>query len=138
MSLNDDGRLAAVEREVGRLARRLGEPRFRDKRDGRAVLSIRVGDEIAAIVRHTAQQRGCTIADLLRPAILLAVNHPSTEGPAESLPERPSHLRSRTAPRPGVNGAVDMRAVQAARIRSEEGKHAGEPGLFTERPSRRS
>ena len=73
-------RLGAIEHEIARIARRLGESRCRGKRDGRAVLSVRVGDDLAPLVRRTARHRGCTIAELLRPAMLAAVaaNQPST------------------------------------------------------------
>src|SRR4249920_234037 len=73
MSLYADPRitaqLAAIERKLARLMR---ERPFRDKRDGRAVLAVRIGDELAALVRRTAQRQGRTISDLLRPAILAA------------------------------------------------------------------
>ena len=81
-------RLDAIERQMATLNRRFGEPRRRDKRDGRAVLAVRVGDELAALVRGVARQRGCTIADLLRPAILRAVNEPQTQPLAPLAGER--------------------------------------------------
>jgi hypothetical protein len=71
-----DTRLAELEHQIARLSRRSDERRY--GRDGRAVLSVRLGAETCALVRHAATERGCTIADLLRPAILAAVNAPST------------------------------------------------------------
>jgi hypothetical protein len=71
-------RLDRIERQLAGLAGRFSEPHCSDKREGRAILSVRVGDELAALVRLAARQRGCTIADLLRPAIATAVNLPST------------------------------------------------------------
>jgi hypothetical protein len=100
MSIDDDpdgARLAAIERDLAQLVRLSGERRHRDKRDGRAILGVRVGDELAALVRRTARQRGCTISDLLRPAILnaVAVNPPLTEHLTELPSERDVHMRPR-------------------------------------------
>jgi hypothetical protein len=47
---------------------------------------VRLGADTCALVRHTAKERGCTIADLLRPAILASVNAPSTTLPP-SVPQ---------------------------------------------------
>jgi hypothetical protein len=81
-------RVADLERQLTGLGRRSSEQRY--GRDGRAVLSVRLGAETCALVRHAARERGCTIADLLRPAILGAVNAPSTAAPnTPSIPDRP-------------------------------------------------
>jgi len=58
-----------------------------------------MGDQLAALVRQTARQRGCTIADLIRPAILAAVNQPSTEHLSEIHREHPAVFTPRTLPR---------------------------------------
>jgi hypothetical protein len=127
--ISDHDRLIAIERDLARIARRLGEPRYREKRDGREILSVRIGDELAALVRRTARHRGCTIADLLRPAILAAVNHPSTELLTEQPSEAGLHMRPRIAPRYGGNGAG---------TRLDRPKRDGRLGLMVERlPLRR-
>jgi hypothetical protein len=105
MSIDDDpdgARLAAIERDLAQLVRLSSERRHRDKRDGRAILGVRIGDELAALVRRTARQRGCTISDLLRPAILnaVAVNQPLTEHLTELPSERGVHMRPRTLAAP--------------------------------------
>jgi hypothetical protein len=82
-----DTRVAELECQFARLGRRSGRERY--GRDGRAVLSVRLGAETCALVRLAAKERGCTIADLLRPAILATVNAPSTAAPNPPLiPDR--------------------------------------------------
>jgi hypothetical protein len=91
MSYDLHTRLAELEHQVERLSRRSDERRY--GRDGRAVLSVRLGAETCALVRNAAKERGCTIADLLRPAILAAVNAPSTTNtPAVSQTTAPGRL----------------------------------------------
>lgn len=112
-------RLDAIEREIAALNRRLGEPRRRDKRDGRAVLAVRVGDELAALVRGIARQRGCSIADLLRPAILRAVNEPQTEPLTPLAGERlfPGQPRRMpAAPDPKVRARIRTSLADQARL----------------------
>ena len=96
--ISDHDRLIVIEREIARIARRIGEPRGRDTRGGRAVLSARVGDEVAALVRCSARQSGRTISDWVRQVILAAVNQPSTGHVPEVPSERGSHMRPRTLP----------------------------------------
>ena len=112
-------RLDAIERQMATLNRRFGEPRRRDKRDGRAVLAVRVGDELAALVRGVARQRGCTIADLLRPAILRAVNEPQTQPPIPLAGERhfPGQSRKMAVARdPGVNARIGTSLAHQAHL----------------------
>src|SRR3954471_1351496 len=73
MSVSQDERLSRIEFTLQRLESRLCGRGHSKARDGRAVLAVRVGDELAELVRRTARQRGCTIADLLRPAILATI-----------------------------------------------------------------
>jgi hypothetical protein len=144
MSIDDDpdgARLAAIERDMAQLVRLFGERRHRDKRDGSAILSVRIGDELAALVRRTARQRGCTIADLLRPAIRAAVNQPSTE----PLSEFPPAFMPRTLPREASRQALSTSLAEQAHLaaagaavmtdrRSRDGRMT-EPGMLKELPS---
>jgi hypothetical protein len=110
-------RVADLERQLTGLGRRSSEQRY--GRDGRAVLSVRLGTETCALVRHIAKERGCTIADLLRPAILATVNAPSTT-PPPSVPQAktPSkQMAPRIADRPsdGLGLFLARRLNQPAR-----------------------
>jgi hypothetical protein len=140
MSTDDDpgtaARLDALEHWRAGFAR----PRYRDVRDGRAVLSVRIGDELAALVRRTAHQRGCTIADLLRPAIRAAVNQPSTEPLSEFPPTFTPHKLPREATRQAITRSLTEQAGLAA---ADAARTAGrlprdgrmtEPGIMTELP----
>jgi hypothetical protein len=126
-------RVAELELQFARLRPRSGQERY--GRDGRAVLSVRLGAETCALVRLAAKERGCTIADLLRPAILGAVNAPSTtpppsvpqaKTPGEQMAARladppsaslanaisrrlPRHRRTQPRPKPASQGAVYLR-----------------------------
>jgi hypothetical protein len=148
MPLSQDDRITALERCMSRLERRFGEPRYRDKRDGRAVLSVRVGDEVVALVRRAARERGCTIADLLRPAIISAVSQPSTDHLSEIKPTAGLHMRPRTIAETGPPATERARqalsgnlAEQARLAAADAAVSAGcQPrqahdaaGLFTER-----
>jgi hypothetical protein len=115
MTISDHDRLAAIERDLARIARRLGEPRRRDKRDGREVLSVRVGDEVAALVRRSARQSGRTISDWVRQVILAAVNQPSTDHLTE-LRELPSPFMARTLPHDAVRQAITDSLARQARL----------------------
>jgi hypothetical protein len=113
MSLDADPRIAArlatIERQLARLMR---EPRHRDKRDGRAVLAVRVGDELASLVRLAAPRQGRTISDLLRPAIIAAVNQPSTQ---RSELHSPAFM-PRTLPREAARQALSSSLGEQARL----------------------
>jgi hypothetical protein len=151
MPTSPDDRITALERAVSRLQSRLGEQRYRDKRDGRAVLSVRVGDELAALVRLTARRQGRRISDLLRPAILAAVNQPSTEHLAELPPDRGLHMHARKLAAPSIASdralirvglaerarlaAADAAATADRRPRAQQDKN---PGMMTEMPNQSS
>jgi hypothetical protein len=147
MQIDDDQRLAAVEQKLDLLLRRSGEPRCRDKRDGRTVLSVRVGDEVVSLVRRTAQQRQCTIADLLRPAILSAIaeNPPSSGTLAEPAPGQAFPPVRRLAPTRSlaVRNAITEGLTERARLtaadaavtsdrRSRDQQNAQPPGFMSD------
>jgi hypothetical protein len=141
-------RLAAVERQIAHLARRIGDRQYRDTRDGRAVLSVRVGDEVAALVRRAARERGCTIADLVRPAILAAVSQPSTHQLTERPSEQGFHMQARTiaktpVPSDTARQALSTTLAEQARLaradaavisdrRSRNLQNAERPGMMSE------
>src|SRR5262249_43955077 len=131
--------------------RHSGKAPYRDKRDGRTVLSVRVGDEVVALVRRTARERQCTIADLLRPAILSAIgaNPPSSGILTEPAPGRafPPVRRLATAPSQPVRNAITdslasarLVAADAAVTNDQRSRHQqnSPPGLLTEAMAPRS
>ena len=143
MPTSPDDRITALERAVSRLQSRLGEHRYRDTRDGQAVLSVRVGDELAALVRLTARRQGRTLSDLLRPAILAAVNQPSTEHLTELPPDRGLHMHARKLAAPsmssdrngisvGLAERAKLAAADAAVTADRRSRDLRSAGLLTE------
>ena len=137
-------RLDRIEQQIARLDERRGEQR-RGSRDGRRALTVRLGDQLVARVHQVAQQRGCTISQLMREA-LETVIPPSSPHLSERHPEHPATFSARTLGRDAARQAISSNLADRARLtaagaatmvdrRSRDQLGAG--GLLTEPAMRR-
>jgi hypothetical protein len=135
---NLSARLEAVESLLAGLARRLGERKR--PRDGRTALTVRLGDQLVAQVRDLAQQRRCTVSQLLREALQSVI--PPSSAPFHAHREQPVSFLPRRleVPRKAISANLAeqarLAAADAATMvdrRSRNARAPNEEGMMTER-----
>jgi hypothetical protein len=136
-------RLDMIERRISGLAQRLGERKR--PRDGRAVLSVRAGDDRIARVHEAARRRGCTLTAIMNEAIDYVIG-PSADQLSEPR-EKPAAFMRRTLPSDAARHAISNSLAEQARLagsdaavmvdrRSRDERSADKAGMITDKAVR--